>query len=87
MKHPTCTHPLKQRIGIDTGVDPIVVVGPSPKTTGITMGIVPMNVAMIAPLTHQARRVIEVDKMRGVEAEMTIGLPGVMIPGKYISKL
>ena len=28
MKHPTHTHPLKQRIGIDTGVDPIVVVGP-----------------------------------------------------------
>ena len=76
MKHPTCTHPLKQRIGIDTSIDPIVVVGPSLITTDITMGVVPMTVAMIAPLTRQARRVIEVGEMRGVEAEMTIGLPG-----------
>ena len=76
MKHLTRTHPLKQRIGIDTDVDPIVVVGPSPITTGVTMGVVPMTVAVIAPLTRQARRVIEVDEMRGVEATMTIGLPG-----------
>ena len=75
MKYPTRTHPLKQRIGIDTGVDPIVVVGLSPITTGVTMGVVPMTVAVIAPLTRQARRVIEVDEMRGIEAEMTIGLP------------
>ena len=51
MKLPTHTHPLKQRIGIDTGIDPIVVVGPSLITTGITMGVVPM--AMIVPLTRQ----------------------------------
>ena len=54
MKHSTRTHPLKQRIGIDIGVDPIVVVGPSPITTGVTMGVMPMTVAMIAPLTRQA---------------------------------
>ena len=54
MKHPTRTHPLKQRIGIDTDVDPIVVVGPSLITTGITVGVVPMTVAVIAPLTRQA---------------------------------
>ena len=52
MRHPTRTHPLKQRIGIDTGVDPIVV-GLSPITTGITMGVVPMTVPMIPPLTCQ----------------------------------
>ena len=68
MKYPTCTHPLTQRIGINTGIDPIVVVGPSLITTGITM-------AMIAPLTRQVRRVIEVGEMRGVEAEITIGHP------------
>jgi hypothetical protein len=39
MRFLTRTHPLKQRIGIDTGV---------------TMGIVPMTVAVIAPLTRQA---------------------------------
>ena len=55
MKYPTRTHPLKQRIGIDIGVDPIVVVGPSPITTGITMGVVPMTVAVIVPLTYQAQ--------------------------------
>ena len=38
------------------------------------MGVVPMTVAVIAPLARQARRVIEVDEMRGVEAEMTISL-------------
>ena len=76
MKHLTRTHPLKQRIGIDTGIDSIVVVRPSPIITGVTMGIMPITMAVISPLTHQARRVIEVDKMRGVEAEMTIGLPG-----------
>ena len=75
MKCPTCTYPLKQRIVIDTGVDPIVVVGPSLITTGVTMGIMPMTMAVIAPLTCQARRVIEVGKMRGVEAEMTMDLP------------
>ena len=75
MKHLTRTHPPKQRIGIDTGIDPIVlVVGPSLITTGVTMGVVPMTVAVIAPLARQARRVIEVDEMRGVEAEMTISL-------------
>ena len=76
MKYLTRTHPLTQRIGIDTGVDPIVVVGPSLITTGVTIGVVPMTVAVIAPLTCQAQRVIEVGKMRGIEAEMTIGLPG-----------
>ena len=76
MKYLTHTHPLTQRIGIDTGVNPKVVVGPSPITTGVTMGIVPMTVAMIAPLTRQVQRVIEVGEMRGVEAEMTIGHPG-----------
>ena len=40
------------------------------------MGIVPMTVAVIAPLTCQAHRVIEVGEMRGIEAEMTIGHPG-----------
>ena len=40
------------------------------------MGVMPMNVAVTAPLTRQARRVIEVGKMRGIEAEMTIGHPG-----------
>ena len=55
MKYPTCTHPLKQRIGIDTGVDPIVVIRLSPITTGVTIVVVPMTVAMIAPLTCQAR--------------------------------
>ena len=54
MKHPTRTHSLKQRIGIDTDVDPMVVVGPSPITTGVTMGVVPMTMAVIAPLTRQA---------------------------------
>ena len=54
MRYPTSTHPLKQRIGINTDVGPIVVIGPSPITTGITMGVMPMTVAMIAPLTHQA---------------------------------
>ena len=76
IKYLTCTHPLKQRIGINTGVDPIVVVGPSLITTGVTMGVVPMTMAVIAPLTCQAQRVIEICKMRGVEAKMTIGLPG-----------
>ena len=55
MKYPTCTHPLTQRIGINTGIDPIVVVGPGLVTTGITMGVVPMTVAVIAPLTRQAQ--------------------------------
>jgi hypothetical protein len=54
MKYLTRTHPLKHRIGIDTGVDPIVVVGPGRINTGITMGIVHMTVAVIAPLTRQA---------------------------------
>ena len=54
MKHPTRTHPLKQRIGIDTGVDPIVIVGPSLITTGVIMGMMPMTVAVIAPLIRQA---------------------------------
>ena len=76
MRYPTHTHPLKQRIGINTSVGPIVVIGPSPITTALTMGVMPMTVAMTAPLTHQACRVIEVGKMRGIEAEMTIGLPG-----------
>ena len=76
----TCTNPLKQRIGIDTEVGPIVVIRPSPINTGITMGVVPMTVAMIAPLTCQACQVIEVGEMRGVEAEMTIGHPGTVIP-------
>ena len=49
MRLPTCTHPLKQRIGIDAGIDPIVVVGPSPITTGITMDVVHMTVDVIAP--------------------------------------
>ena len=74
MRHPTRTHPLKQRIGIDTGVDPIVV-GLSPITTGITMGVVPMTVPMIPPLTCQTHRVIEVGEIRGIEAEITIGHP------------
>ena len=54
MRYTTCTHPLKQRIGINTGVDPIVVVGPSLITTGVTMGVVPMTMAVTAPLTRQA---------------------------------
>ena len=76
MKYLTHTHPLKQRIGINTGIDPIVVIGLSPITTGITMGVVPMTVAVTAPLTRQACQIIEVRKMRGLEAEMTIGHPG-----------
>ena len=75
MRYPTCTHPLKQRIEIDTDVSPIVVIGHSPITTGITMGVVPMTVAVIAPLTCQTCRVIEVGEMRDIEAEMTIGYP------------
>ena len=54
----------------------MVVVRLSLITTSITMGVVPTIVAMIAPLTRQACQVIEVGKMRGVEAEMTIGHPG-----------
>ena len=61
MRYPTCTHPLKQRIGIDTGIGPIVVIGPSPITVGITMGVISMTMAVTAPLTHQACQVIEVD--------------------------
>ena len=54
IRYPTRTHPLKQKIGIDTGIGPIVVIGPSPITKGVTMGVVPMTVAMTALLTHQA---------------------------------
>ena len=54
MKPPTHTHPLKQRIGIDTDIGPTVVIGPSPITTGVTMGVMHMTVAMIAHLTCQA---------------------------------
>ena len=75
MKYMTCTHPLKQRIGIDTGVSPIVVIRPSLITTGITMGVMPMTMVVTAPLTRQAHRVIEVGEMRGIEAKMTIGHP------------
>ena len=39
------------------------------------MGVMPMTVAVIAPLTRQARRVIEVDEIRGIDtpasAQMT----------------
>ena len=49
MRLPTWTHPLEQRIGIDAGIDPRVVVGPSPITTGLTMDVVHMTVAVIAP--------------------------------------
>ena len=69
MRLPTHTHPLKQRIGINTDVGPIVVIGPSPITTGVTMGVIPMTMAVIAPLTHQTHQVIEV-------GEMTRGHPG-----------
>ena len=54
MKYLTHTHPLKQRIGIDTGVDPIVVIRLDPITISITMGSVPMTVAIVAPLTCPA---------------------------------
>ena len=60
----THTHPLKQRIGINTDIGPIVVIRPSLITTGVTMGVVPMTVAVIAPLTCQAHQVIEVGEMK-----------------------
>ena len=63
----TCTNPLKQRIGIDTGVNPIIVIGLNPITIGITMGGMPMTVALVAPLTHPAHRVTEVGEVRGIK--------------------
>ena len=67
MKYLTHTHPLKQRIGIDTGVNPIIVIGLNPITIGITMGGMPMTVALVAPLTHPAHRVTEVGEVRGIK--------------------
>ena len=75
IKYLTHTHPLKQRIGIDTSIDLIVVIGLGLITTSITTGGVPMTVAMIAPLTCPAHQVVEVGKVRGITAEMTIGHP------------
>ena len=41
MKYLTHTHPLKQRIGINTDIDPIVVIRLDLITIGFTMGGVP----------------------------------------------
>ena len=54
IKYLTHTHPLKQRIEINTSIDPIVVIGLSLITTGVTMGGVSRTVAMICPLTRPA---------------------------------
>ena len=75
IKFLTQTHPLKQRIEIDTDVDPIVVIRLNPIIIVFTMGGVLMTVAIVAPLTHPARRMTEVGEVRGIKAEMTIGHP------------
>jgi hypothetical protein len=54
MKYLTHTHPLEQRIGIDTDIDPIVVIRLNPITTDVTMGGMPMMVVIIAPPTCPA---------------------------------
>ena len=54
MKYLTHTHPLKQRIGIDTDVDPMVIIRLNLMIISITMGGIPMTVAIVAPLTHPA---------------------------------
>jgi hypothetical protein len=70
MKRPTHTHPLGQRIGIDEDVDPTGVIGLNPMTIDVTLGDVPITVAMIAPPTRPAHRVTEVGEGRGAEVEM-----------------
>ena len=85
MKYLNPTHPLKQRIGIDTDVNPIVVIRLNPIIIGITMGGVPMTVAIAAPLTHPARWMTETGEVRGIKAEMTIGHPDAThAPHKFI---
>ena len=46
MKHLTHTHPLEQSIRIDEDVDPTVAIRLDPMTIGITMGDVPMIMAI-----------------------------------------
>ena len=75
MKYPTHTHSPKQRIGINTDFDPIVVIGLYLRIIGVTMGGMLMIVAIEAPLTRPAHQVTEVGKVRGIKAKMIIGHP------------
>ena len=52
IKHSTHIHPLGQRTGINVLVNPKIVIKLDPITIGVTMGNMPMTVAIVAPLTH-----------------------------------
>ena len=73
MKPLTCTHPLRQRIGIDEDADPTVAIGLGPISIIIVIDDMPVITVMVVPQTCPVRQVTEVDEVRNTEVEMTIG--------------